>query len=308
MDRRQFVKTSTMGISSLASGLSTKNLQAQPASGAGRPETPSENVVGRPVRIVSIGFTQGHALEEIAGLVDQEGGRGTDLIALPETWRGQDLTSAETLEGPTIKTISALARKHQTYIVCPIDRLEGKRRYNSSILLDRQGQVVSIYNKLYPVWLVECMKEPPQQPVHPGEGAVVHQADFGRVGLAICFDVNWGALWERMANLGAELVVWSSAYSAGRSLQAQATLNNYYIVSSTLIPRLPRLRHRWTATDPRQGKPGPRRQHHPDHAGLGPLRLPSGPQSPGKTRQTAEGAWRRRRAGEVDAHGRMVRA
>jgi apolipoprotein N-acyltransferase len=166
MDRRQFVQTSTMGMSTLASGLGIKNLQAQPTSVAGRPAALSENVVGRPVRIVSIGFTQGCTLEQIAGLVDQEGGRGTDLIALPETWRGQDLKSPESLEGPTIKTIAALARKHQTYIVCPIDRLEGKRRYNSSVLLDRQGRVVSIYNKLYPVWLVECMKEPPQEPVH----------------------------------------------------------------------------------------------------------------------------------------------
>ena len=88
---------------------------------------------------------------------------GTDLIALPETWRGQDEKSPETLEGPTITTIARLAQKHQTYIVCPIDRKEGKRRYNSAVLLDRRGQVVSVYNKLYPVWQVECMKEAPQQ-------------------------------------------------------------------------------------------------------------------------------------------------
>jgi predicted amidohydrolase len=237
MDRRQFVKVSTASVSTLAAGLGIKD--GEKPSLAAEPQTVSaaaEDKIGRPVRIVSIGFTQGHSLDEIAGLVDKEGARGTDLIVLPETWRGQDEKSLETLEGPTITTIASLAQKHQTYVVCPIDRKEGERRYNSAVLLDRKGKVVSVYNKLYPVWQEECMKQSPQQPVLPGEGATVHQADFGRIGFAICFDVNWGSLWERMANQGAELVIWPSAYSAGRSLQAQAIANNYYIVSATWVP------------------------------------------------------------------------
>jgi predicted amidohydrolase len=237
MDRRQFVRATTAGVGSLASGLGVKHLNASPAAEPGAIPGPAlENKIGRPVRIVSIGFTQGHSLDEIAGLVDKEGARGTDLIVLPETWRGQDEKSLETVEGPTITAIARLAQKHQTYVVCPIDRKDGERRYNSAVLLDRKGQVASVYNKLYPVWQEECIKQSPQQPVLPGEEVRVHQADFGRIGLAICFDVNWPSLWERMANQGAELVIWPSAYSAGRSLQAQAINNNYYIVTSTWVP------------------------------------------------------------------------
>ena len=246
MDRRQFVEASTAGMSTLAAGLGIRDLNASATAEPGTVPAASEERIGRPVRIVSIGLnypdplstppTQGHSLDEVAGLVDKEGVHGTDLIVLPETWRGQDEKSQETLEGPTITTIARLAKKHQTYIVCPIDRKEGERRYNSAVLLDRKGQVASIYNKLYPVWQQECMKQPPEQPVVPGEGVTIHQADFGRIGFAICFDVNWNALWERMANQGAELVIWPSAYSAGRSLQAQAINYNYYIVSATGVP------------------------------------------------------------------------
>ncbi|MGO8792645.1 MAG: carbon-nitrogen hydrolase family protein [Terriglobia bacterium] len=237
MDRRQFVKTSTAGMGTLAAGLGIKDgVEPSLAAEPGSVPAVGGDKIGRPVRVVSIGFTQGHSLDEIAGLVDKEGAGGTDLIVLPETWRGQDEKSTETLEGPTITTIARLAQKHQTYVVCPIDRKEGERRYNSAVLLDRKGHVVSLYNKLYPVWQVECMKESPQQAVLPGEDVTVHQADFGRIGMAICFDVNWASLWERMANQGAELVIWPSAYSAGRSLQAQAICNNYYIVSATWVP------------------------------------------------------------------------
>jgi predicted amidohydrolase len=128
--------------------------------------------------------------------------------------------------------MSRLAKKHQTYIVCPIDRKDGKQRFNSAVLLDREGRVACVYDKIYPVWVEECV----DHSVHPGSAVCVHQADFGRVGLAICFDVNWSSIWEQLSNQGAELVIWASAYSAGRTLQAEATRHNYYVVSATWIP------------------------------------------------------------------------
>jgi len=234
MDRRDFVKTTTAGMGALAAGLGIKNPTAVMAAGPGAAAAASsEEKIGRPVRVVSIGVKKGRSLEEVAELVDKEGSRGADLIALPETFRGQDEKTQEPIEGPTVSTLAPLAKKHRTYIVCPIDLTEGGRRFNSAVLLDRAGQAVCTYNKLYPVWQVECLNKPP---VQPGEGVTVYQTDFGRIGLAICFDVNWAPLWEGMSNLGAELVVWPSAYSAGRSLQARAINYNYYIVSSTWVP------------------------------------------------------------------------
>ena len=234
MERRTFLKGSAAGIGSLASSLGIEGSKASLAAGHGGPQaSPRADQIGRPVRVVSIGFPPGRPLEEIAALVDAEGTAGVDLIAIPETCRGQNETSVEALDGPTVSRMAQLARKHRTYVVCPIDRREGTRRYNTAVLLDRQGQVAGVYNKLYPVWNVECLKA---DPVSPGDSVTVYQTDFGRVGLAICFDVNWGALWERFSNLGAELVIWPSAYSAGRSLQAQAINFHYYIVSATQVP------------------------------------------------------------------------
>jgi predicted amidohydrolase len=234
MERRAFLKGSAVGLGGLASSLGLPGTEVSLAAGQAAPPAGARaDQIGRPVRVVSIGFGSGHALEEIVSLVDAEGAKGADLIAIPETCRGQDDASLEALDGPTVSAIAQLARKHRTYIVCPIDRREGARRFNSAVLLDRQGQVAGVYNKLYPVWQEECAKTPP---VSPGESAVVFPTDFGRVGLAICFDVNWGSLWERFSHQGAELVIWPSAYSAGRSLQAQAINFHYYIVSATHVP------------------------------------------------------------------------
>jgi predicted amidohydrolase len=223
-----------MGVSALAVGLSGEAHVATAAGGAQENASrSSQDQVGRPVRVVSIGFdAEKRPLEWIASQVDREGAQGADIIALPETFRGQNATTAESLDGPTVNAMSRLAKKHRTYIVCPIDRIDGEGRHNSAVLLDREGRVACVYNKIYPVWVEECVNHS----VRPGGTVCVHQADFGRVGFAICFDVNWSSIWEQLSNQGAELVIWSSAYSAGRSLQAQAISYNYYIVSATWIP------------------------------------------------------------------------
>jgi hypothetical protein len=60
--------------------------------------------------VVNIGFEAGkRPLEWIASQVDREGALGTDIIALPETFRGQNSTTAESLDGPTLNAMARLA-------------------------------------------------------------------------------------------------------------------------------------------------------------------------------------------------------
>lgn len=187
------------------------------------------NQPGRPVRITSLSFYD-KSLAEIAHLVDDEGVKGVDLIALPETWNMQYKNQPETLDGPTVTAMRELAARHRTYIVCPIDRQDGARRVNSAVLMDRLGRIVCVYDKVYPYWsefdLAPCVQ--PALCAPP-----VYDADFGRVGLAICFDVNFPTVWQALADQGAELIIWPSAYSAGTSLQAHALNHHFYIVTST---------------------------------------------------------------------------
>jgi len=195
-----------------------------PARVAQRPE----QKIGRPVRVVSLSFHD-KSVAEIAHVVDREGAKGVDLIILPETWCGQK-ESPEALGGPVVTTMAALAKRHDTYLVCPIDRRDGERRLNTAVLIDRGGRISGVYDKVYPYWSEFELKPS----VEPGHEVRVFQTDFGKLGLAICFDVNFPEVWQRLADQGAELVVWPSAYSAGTSLQAHALNHHFYIVTSTL--------------------------------------------------------------------------
>jgi predicted amidohydrolase len=187
----------------------------------------SQPAVGKPVRIVSLSFKTA-SLDRIAGIVDAEGQKGVDLVSLPEAWRGSDVV--ETLSGPTITTMSQLARKHRSYVVCPIYRRAPEGRLNSSVLIDRTGAVVSVYDKAFPYWTEFDL----QPPAVPGQHDVsVYEADFGKIGFAICYDAKFPEVFQRLRDKGAELVVWASAYSGFTELQAFALLHHYPIVTST---------------------------------------------------------------------------
>ena len=191
-----------------------------------------EQTIGRPVRIVSIGFApKTQEFDRIIRLVEQEAAQRPDIIILPETWRSQN-NKPETLEGQIVTTLSEVARRYNTYIICPFDRQAGSLRFNTAVLLDRQGRFAAIYDKVYPYWS-EYDLEPP---VNIGIQVPVAQTDFGCVGMAICFDVNFPEVWQRLADQGAEVVLWPSAYSAGRSLQAHAINHHFYIVTATYMP------------------------------------------------------------------------
>ena len=184
---------------------------------------------GRPVRVVSLSFPVGTDPRRVAAAVDSEGARGCDLIALPETWMGQADHEPEELNGPSVTLMSELARRHATYVVCPIDRIVGSRRLNTAVLIDRRGEVAGCYDKVFTYWS-EFDVTPP---VAVGTTVPVFDTDLGRIGITTCFDVNFPEVWQRLAEQDAELVIWPSAYSAGTSLQAHALNHHYYIVTST---------------------------------------------------------------------------
>ncbi|MGO8787726.1 MAG: carbon-nitrogen hydrolase family protein [Terriglobia bacterium] len=237
MRRRKFLKTSVglgawagKGIPGVRLGGSGRNA----ATGAAllRSDEPAGKI-GRPVRVVSLAY-KGHErpIENIVQLVDSEGYRGADIVALAETYRGITEQSQEPLDGPAVTAMAALAKKHRTYIVCPIDRRDGTHRLNSCVLIDREGRVAAVYNKVFP-WLPEFKRVPP---IEPGQETVVHQADFGRVGFAICFDSFFNEVWQRLSTQGAELVIYPSDAPGGILLVAQAVNYHYYIVSATHTP------------------------------------------------------------------------
>jgi predicted amidohydrolase len=167
-------------------------------------------------------------LKLMGKFVDQAGQIKSDLVAFPEicnylgtdddkTWEG------EPLDGPTVSAIAAKARENSIYVVCPLVTQESGKQYNSSVLIGRDGKMVGIYHKNFPVH-AEL-----DRGITPGTETPVFETDFGRVGLSICFDINY---WEVGAGLCAqkpELVIWSSMWEGDRMLTKWAIEFGFYM-------------------------------------------------------------------------------
>lgn len=165
-------------------------------------------------------------------LLDAAGRQKPDLAVLPETFMGAGLPSrairsiAEPIPGPAFDAVADCARRHAMNVVAGFFASEGDRVSNVAALIDRSGRLAGLYSKTHPT------EGEIDGGVTPGSGAGVFDTDIGRIGLAICFDINWPSLWSEMKRKGAELVCWISAYEGGLPLQAQASLNELPIVTS----------------------------------------------------------------------------
>jgi hypothetical protein len=103
------------------------------------------------------------------------------------------------------------ARESNCYIVYSAYREmpDGTRR-NSSVLIDRKGNVAGIYNKNHPT-ISEI-----EGGTLCGQEAPIIECDFGRVAMAICFDLNFDELRLKYAKDKPDLIVFSSMYHGGQ--------------------------------------------------------------------------------------------
>jgi hypothetical protein len=135
-----------------------------------------------------------------------------DLIVLPEFC---DLSGAgdEYLmvrKNQILDFFATVARSNKCYLTFGMKREETKGIWrNSCILLDREGKVAGIYDKNYPT-----IREM-EMGIVASDRAHVFQCDFGRVAIAICFDLNFDELRMKYAAQKPDIIIFSSMYHGG---------------------------------------------------------------------------------------------
>jgi predicted amidohydrolase len=186
--------------------------------------------------LVPGGPTKQDNLEKARALLERACASRPEIVCLPETVTSHDIPyadvneMAESVPGPFTEMAAEFARRYETYIICPVWERRHGRVYNSAVLLDRQGRIAGTYDKLHPV--TSNTSPLLEKGVTPGNELKVFDTDFGRIGILICFDINWRQEWARLKEMGAEIVFWPSAYDGGLPLQARALDHHYFVVSA----------------------------------------------------------------------------
>ena len=175
----------------------------------------------------------GGVLDHAGQMLQRAGRFGADIVSFPEIYfhrvlEGKPAELAEPLSGPTLTRLSEEARKNGLHVIAPLYTSEGGRTYNASVLISPRGEVIGVYHKKHPT-IGEI-----EDGITPGAEAPVFRTEFGRIGMAICFDLNFPDLMCGLAENGAEVVFFSSAYRGGLQLRMWAFQLGVYVVSAIL--------------------------------------------------------------------------
>jgi predicted amidohydrolase len=164
-------------------------------------------------------------------------GKRMDLVVLTEYFLSRPGDSAAQRAvrldevGPRI---AACASKHGCYMVVPmvLEEKDPPRRYsNAAVLVDREGKVAGIYRKVHPVPDPKDLLL--EDGLTPGTNFPVFDCDFGRLGMEICYDINFADGWAALAKQGAEIVALPSETQETIRPSGYAQQHRYYVVSAT---------------------------------------------------------------------------
>ncbi len=177
-----------------------------------------------------------HSAEEnvrqFVELVDRAVPEKTDVIVLPEgmTVAGtgkSDADVSEPVPGPTTEKLGELARRKHAYIVAGIYEREAPAVYNTAVLIDREGRFIGKYRKVY------LPREEIEAGLTPGNDYPVFRTDFGKIGIMICWDVEYADPARALALKGAEMILMPIWDGDAALTKARAIENHVFLVSST---------------------------------------------------------------------------
>jgi predicted amidohydrolase len=118
---------------------------------------------------------------------------------------------------PTLATLREVARKLSIYLHVGslAIKVSPEKAVNRSFLIDRRGDVVARYDKIhmFDVDLAGGESYRESNTYRAGELAVVADLPWGRLGLTICYDLRFPALYRALAEAGASFIAIPSAFT-----------------------------------------------------------------------------------------------
>ena len=194
----------------------------------------------------------GANLTEAARLISRAVDAGAELLVLPENFAIMGLHEEDKVkvretygQGPIQDFLAEQAHQHRVWIVggtIPLTAKDSQHVRAACLLFDDEGGVKARYDKvhLFDVHLSESKETYDESTTtEPGETSTVVDTPFGRLGLAVCYDLRFPELFRRLSDEGTEIFAIPSAFTAitGRAhwevlVRARAIENLCYVIAA----------------------------------------------------------------------------
>jgi len=190
-------------------------------------------------------------LQEAGRLIEQAARAGARLVVLPENFAIMAQRDADRLAvaerdgtGPIQEFLAQQARHHGLWLVggtIPLQARDAKRVRAACLVYNDRGDRTARYDKihLFDVKLDNGEEYNESSAIEPGDEPVVVDTPFGRLGLAVCYDLRFPELFRQLLDLGAHLFAIPSAFTVhtGRAhwevlVRARAVENLAYVVAA----------------------------------------------------------------------------
>jgi deaminated glutathione amidase len=163
-------------------------------------------------------------LDAVLAAIDHAKRAGADYVQTPEMTNllesKRDRLFANIVaddNDPTLATLREVARKLSIYIHAGSLAIKAspEKAVNRSFLIDRKGDIVARYDKIhmFDVDLAGGESYRESNTYRAGELAVVADLPWGRLGLTVCYDLRFPALYRALAEAGASFFAIPSAFT-----------------------------------------------------------------------------------------------
>jgi predicted amidohydrolase len=163
-------------------------------------------------------------IDSAAKLVREAKANGADYVQTPEMTnlmeRGRKALFATIVEeerDPALAAFRELARELKLFfhIGSLAVKATPEKAANRGLLIDRDGEIVARYDKihLFDVELADGESYRESNTYRPGETAMLADLPWGRLGLSVCYDLRFPALYRALAEAGADFLAIPSAFT-----------------------------------------------------------------------------------------------
>ena len=191
-------------------------------------------------------------VERAISLIERACDQGASYIQVPEYFNyygpAKDYQAvAEPIPGPTTHLMSELAMKRSVtiHIGSMLERGPSNEKcFNTSVLITPDGGIAALYRKVH-LFDIEVPGEVSyleSRNIAPGHAIVVSPLTWCNLGMTICFDLRFAALYRQLALRGASVIAIPSAFNAktGRAhwevlVRVRAIENHVFVIAAAQV-------------------------------------------------------------------------
>ncbi len=191
-------------------------------------------------------------LLEVKKIVSEAVEDGAELVVLPENFAFMGKSEQDKIKlkeesgnGPLQSFLSKLAAENGIWVIggtIPLNANDPNKIRSACLVFNAKGEQVARYDKihLFDVQLPATGERYSEsETIEPGNETVVVDSPFGRIGLAVCYDLRFPEQFRNLVDEGMEVAILPASFTAhtGKThwqplIQTRAIENLSYMIAS----------------------------------------------------------------------------